>query len=155
MVLSLGHEGDTALIDPLHSAGPYTHEIVASLLDPPDEKIVIDLGAGPGNFTAYLEISGHNVIAVDIDESDYRAAGHSSAPFLVADLDESLPAVPGVLGGAIAIEIIEHLESPLRFIRMIAEALVDGGWLIITTPNVSSFSSRLECVVRGHRFSIQ
>ncbi len=140
------------MIDPLHSAGPFTHEIVASLLDPPGENIVVDLGAGPGNFTAHLEQSGYNVIAVDIDEDDYREARHSSAPFLIGNLDESLPELPGPLGGVVAIEIIEHLESPLGFIRAIADALVDGGWLILTTPNVLSISSRLEFLVRGNDF---
>lgn len=140
------------MIDPLHSAGPFTHELVASLLDPPDERIVVDLGAGPGNFTAYLQQSGYNVIAVDVDEDDYREAKHSSAPFLVADLDESLPDLPGPLGGVVAIEVIEHLESPLRFMRAITEALVVGGWMVVTTPNVLSISSRLEFLVRGHEF---
>jgi 2-polyprenyl-3-methyl-5-hydroxy-6-metoxy-1,4-benzoquinol methylase len=143
---------DSELIDPLHSAGPLTHEVVASLLDPPDGGIVADLGAGLGNFTALLEQSGYNVIAVDIDEDDYREAGHSSAPFVVANLDQALPELPGPLTGAVAIEVIEHLENPLHFLRSVADGLVEGGWLIVTTPNVLSLSSRLEFLVRGDDF---
>jgi len=140
------------IIDPTHSAGPFTHEVVASLLDPPADLTVMDLGAGPGNFTAYLHDAGYPVVAVDIDEDDYRQAGHSSAPFVEANLDEGLPDLSGPVGGAVAIEVIEHLENPLRFMRQVAAVLVDGGWLIVTTPNVLSLSSKLEFMVRGHDF---
>ena len=140
------------LIDPTNSAAPCTHDVVASLLDPPDELTVLDFGAGLGNFTAYLEGAGYPVPAVDIDENDYRRAGHSSAPFLQANLDDALPELPGPVGGAVAIEVIEHLENPLGFIRAVTEVLVDDGWLIVTTPNGLSLSSRLELMVRGHDF---
>jgi SAM-dependent methyltransferase len=140
------------MIDPVHSAGPMTHQIVASMLDPPNDLTVLDLGCGPGNFTAYLESAGYPVVAVDIDEGDYRDAGHASAPFLVANLDDSLPELPGPLGGVVAIEVIEHLENPLRFVRQIADSLTLGGWLIVTTPNVLSLSSRLDLMIRGHFF---
>ncbi len=145
-------DGGPRLIDPTHSASACTHEVVASLLDPPNELTVLDLGAGPGNFTAYLHNAGYAVVAVDIDEEDYRRAGHSSAPFLEANLDEALPEFAGPVGGAVAIEVVEHLENPLRFIRSIADVLPDGGWLIVTTPNVLSISSKLELMVRNHHF---
>jgi len=140
------------IVDPTHSAGVFTHEVVASLLDPPNDLTVLDIGAGPGNFTAHLQQAGYSVIAIDIDPDDYQQAGHSTAPFISANLDESMPPLPGPVGGAVAIEIIEHLESPLRFIRMMADSLVDGGWLIVTTPNVLSLASRIELLVRGHSF---
>jgi SAM-dependent methyltransferase len=141
------------LIDPNHSAAPFTHQVVASVLDPPNDLTILDLGAGPGNFTAYLHNAGYPVIAVDIDEDDYRRAGYASAPFLKANLDESLPDLPGPLGSAVAIEVIEHLENPLRFIRMLADTLVDGGSLVVTTPNVLSLSSRLEFLARCRNFN--
>lgn len=141
------------LIDPTLHAGPFTHEIVASLLDPPNEMFVIDLGAGTGNFTAYLERAGYQAVAIDIDEADYRTAGHATAPFIAANLDEALPEFMGYrIGGAVAIEILEHLESPLRLIRSIADVLVPDGWLIVTTPNVSSLSSKLEFLIRGNDY---
>lgn len=141
------------LIDPTHSAAPFTHEVVASLLDAPNDRWVLDLGAGPGNFTAHLQRAGYRVIAVDIDEDDYRRAGHATAPFITANLDEAFPeSLGGDIGGAVAIEILEHLENPLRLVRSVADMLVDGGWLIVTTPNVSSLSSKLELMIRGNDF---
>jgi SAM-dependent methyltransferase len=138
------------MIDPDSRAGPFTHEIVASLLDPPDGSLVADFGAGTGNFAAYLEQAGYNVVAIDIDREDYIAAGYASAPFIEANLDDDVPELPSQLGGAVAIEIVEHLESPLRLLRQISGLLAEDGWLIVTTPNVESIGSKLELLVRGH-----
>ena len=140
------------LINPMGSAGPYTHEVVTSLLDPPNDLPVLDLGAGTGNFTAFLLDSGYRVVALDIDAEGYRNSGRSSAPFCEVDLDDELPVRPNTLGGVVAIEVLEHLENPLRLVRSVAASLVDNGWLIITTPNVTSLSSRLELLVRGHEW---
>lgn len=153
---AVGRKSAPRVIDPTQSAGPFTHEVVASLLDRPTELCVIDLGAGPGNFTAYLERAGYRVVAIDIDEEDYRRAGHATAPFIVANLDEVLPQLmDDGIGGVVAIEILEHLESPLRLIRSVADVLVNDGWLIVTTPNVSSLSSKLELIVRGNEFGFR
>jgi hypothetical protein len=46
--------------------------------------------------------------------------------------------------------VLEHLESPLRLIRELANRMNDGAWLILTTPNVDSLGSRIERLVRGH-----
>jgi len=139
-------------IDPARSAGPHTHEVVASILDPPRKHAVVDFGAGYGNFTAYLEMAGYPTIAVDIDRGDYQRSGHSSAPFVWANLDDALPDLPLPIDGAVGIEVIEHLENPLRFLRQVADLLPDGGWFVVTTPNILSLSSRLEFLVRGKEF---
>lgn len=125
---------------------------MASLLDPPGSGLVVDLGAGPGNFTALLASREYRVLAIDIDETDYAAAGHSSAPFRPADLDEGLPDLGEQVEGAVAVEVLEHLENPMRLVRSVASQLAQEGWFIITTPNVASLSAVLEQTVRGHLF---
>lgn len=138
------------MIDPLARSAMNNHQIVARLLDPPTELPVLDIGAGVGNFTAYLVSHGYPAIALDIDRADYCDAGHSTAPFIEVNLDDQLPVAPESAAGAVAIEVFEHLESPLRTMRHIAQTVIPGGFLIITTPNVMSWASRLELLVRGH-----
>lgn len=138
------------MIDPMARSARNNHAIVSGLLDPPTDLPVLDIGAGVGNFTAHLVSRGYPAVALDIDPDDYYKAGHSRAPFITADLDEELPVRPASAAGAVAIEVLEHLESPLRTLRHMAEAVVPGGFIIITTPNVMSWGSRLELLVRGH-----
>lgn len=140
----------TLHIDPTARSAINNHAIVSRLLDAPNGLSVLDVGAGVGNFTAHLAARGYEPIAIDIDPVDFREAGYAVAPFLAANLDESLPVGPGTAGGAVAIEVFEHLEAPLRAMRLLADALVEGGFLIVTTPNVMSWGSRLELLVRGH-----
>jgi SAM-dependent methyltransferase len=138
------------MIDPTGAAALNVHEIVAELLDPPSALPVLDLGAGKGNFTAHLLSEGHKAIALDIDPTDYAEAGYCDAPFIETNLDDCLPVLPGSASGAVAIEVLEHLEAPLHALRRTAEAIITGGFLIVTTPNVMSWGSRLELLVRGH-----
>jgi 2-polyprenyl-3-methyl-5-hydroxy-6-metoxy-1,4-benzoquinol methylase len=139
-----------ALIDPTAGAAINVHEIVAALLDPPSQLPVLDVGAGTGNFTAYLTSCGYETIAVDIDPVDYRNAGYCGAPFIEANLDEELPVPLESASGCVAIEVLEHLEGPLLTLRRMAGAVTIGGFVIVTTPNIMSWTSRLELVVRGH-----
>lgn len=138
------------MLDPMARSAMNNHAIVSDLLDRPDGLPILDIGAGVGNFTAHLVARGYDAIALDIDPDDYIHAGFSTAPFISANLDEALPLEPESAAGAVAIEVLEHLESPLRTMRDLAGALVPGGFLIVTTPNIMSWGSRLELLVRGH-----
>lgn len=127
-----------------------THRAVGKLLDPPGGRPVLDVGAGVGNFTAYLGSHGYQAVALDLDPHDYRDAGYCDAPFVLADFDVGLPVAAGAADGAVAIEVLEHLESPLRTLRQMADAVAVGGFVIVTTPNVMSWVSRAKFVLRGH-----
>ncbi len=127
------------LIDPTGAAGVNTHLVVANLLDEPDGSLVLDIGAGRGNFTYVLESHSYRTIAIDIDPDDYV---HSTAPFVQANLGDGLPISSASCGGIVAIEVIEHLEEPLRLIREIARCLRPNGFAIITTPNLTFLASR-------------
>jgi SAM-dependent methyltransferase len=61
-----------------------------------------------------------------------------------------MPIASSSLDGIVAVEVVEHLEQPLFFVREAARCLRLGGWMIVTTPNVLSLGSRLEFLVRGY-----
>src|SRR5262249_51276631 len=48
-----------------------------------------------------------------------------------------------------AIEVIEHVESPIGFLRNVGNLLVPGGIAVVTTPNVESLPARLKFLLRG------
>jgi SAM-dependent methyltransferase len=134
-------------LDPGRMAGIGTHAAVAALVDPPDGETVLDAGAGEGAFTEWLVSHGYNAVAVGIEREQYRFPG---ARFVQTDLDQGLPFSDSSLVGIVAIEVLEHLENPLRLFREAARCLTDGGWLVVTTPNVRSLSSRFNFLIRGH-----
>lgn len=113
---------------------------------------VLDVGAGTGAFAVRLAKAGYDVTAVDIDADQWAAP---EVRFVTADVDEGLGCFPGSsFDVACAIEVIEHLESPWVLFRELHRIVVPGGYLVLSTPNVSSFLSRWLFLRRGrfHQF---
>lgn len=105
---------------------------------------LIDIGAGPGGFSAAAKREGFEVSAIEMDRRccEYLERGLgvraicSDQP--VARLRELPPA------RAIAMwHVLEHLRDPAEMLAAAVEGLQDGGVLAIGVPNPSSLQFRL------------
>lgn len=109
--------------------------IVASL---PDVRTVCDLGCGNGYLAGLLARNGYELTGVDASQSGIaiaRGRYGSTATFLEARIDESLPAALGSnFDAVVSSDVIEHLYRPRELPRCAARLLRSGGWLIIGTP---------------------
>jgi 2-polyprenyl-3-methyl-5-hydroxy-6-metoxy-1,4-benzoquinol methylase len=96
-----------------------------------------------------LNSLGFDVLAVDRDATIYQGR----QPFLTQDLNA--PHFAQAIGPAsfdliVAVEVIEHVESPINFLRNIAQLLTPNtGCAVITTPNVDSLPARLRFLFGG------
>lgn len=107
-----------------------------------------DLGAGPGAMSERLHALGYDVVAVDHDHAVYQG----SFPFVALDFNQ--PGFASQLGVGtfdliVAVEVIEHVESPIGFLRNVAQLLKPAGIAVITTPNVDSLPARAKFLVAG------
>jgi len=113
---------------------------------------VLDLGCGEGALSKRLVDLGYEVLAVDRDPARFRADG---ADFVSLDLDD--PAATGRFVDEhqgrfeliLAIEVIEHLQSPWAFLAACRRLCRPDTHLILTTPNVGSWWSRLWFLLTG------
>jgi 2-polyprenyl-3-methyl-5-hydroxy-6-metoxy-1,4-benzoquinol methylase len=107
-----------------------------------------DLGAGPGAIAERLRSLGCDVVAVDRNSIGFEA----QTPHVSLDFDQ--PDFASQIGSAsfglvTAIEVIEHVESPIGFLRNIRNLLLPGGVAVLTTPNVDSLAARCKFLLRG------
>jgi 2-polyprenyl-3-methyl-5-hydroxy-6-metoxy-1,4-benzoquinol methylase len=107
-----------------------------------------DLGTGPGAMAESLQRMGCDVIGADMSANGFEA----KLPHVVVNFDQPDFAAKlgvGKFGLVTAIEVIEHVESPIGFLRNIGELLAPGGIAVLTTPNVESLPARLKFLLRG------
>lgn len=128
---------------------PGLHDFVFStVIDDMKRGKVLDLGAGTGAFAQRLAGAGFDVTAVDREAEGFEADVNFRAVDLGAPgWEEQLG--PGQWPLVVAIEVIEHLEAPIAFLRSVAALLAADGRAVVTTPNVDSLPARGKFLLRG------
>lgn|SRR5437879_5013899 len=107
-----------------------------------------DLGAGPGAMTERLHALGCEVVPVGRDPSAYLG----DFPLVILDFNQTGFASQFGIGRfdlVVTVEFIEHVESPIGFLRNISQLLAPEGVAVITTPNVNSLPARAKFLLAG------
>ncbi|MBL0922229.1 MAG: class I SAM-dependent methyltransferase [Phycisphaerales bacterium] len=133
---------------------PGTHARVVDLLRavqaPGPNVRVLDIGAGQGALSARLHEAGYAVSACDLFPEMFRAKG---VECLGVDANGRLPYPDRSFDLAVAVELVEHLDGHRALYSEAARILKPGGALVFTTPNISSFKSRLSFLMTGYFYS--
>ena len=137
-----------ALIQSDGASAAHLHTVALSLITGEKRK-VLDLGCGRGDLARRIVATGHAQVFA-CDGFAHGEIGRSGIPFVLADLNRSLPFADGEFSNVLAIEVIEHLENPRAFIREIIRILSPGGQAIVSTPNNFAWTSLLSVVLRGY-----
>lgn len=107
-----------------------------------------DLGSGPGAMAARLHETGCDVIPADQSANRFvPQLPHQTVNFDQTDFAAKLG--ERAFGIVTAIEVIEHVESPIGFLRNVRRLLSPSGVAFVTIPNVDSLPARLKLLVAG------
>jgi 2-polyprenyl-3-methyl-5-hydroxy-6-metoxy-1,4-benzoquinol methylase len=122
------------------------HNVLAPFVRPGLKAV--DLGSGPGAMAARLAELGCDVLAADLSKNGFAVGlPHITVDFNQPDFATLLG--PHQFGLVTAIEVIEHVESPIGFLRNISRLLAPGGVAVLTTPNVDSLPARFKFFLSG------
>ena len=128
--------------------------LIAALIPPtafPARKPrILDLGCGEGALAQRCFDQGYDVVAVDCDALQFKAQGPAFIPIDLNDahaVDQLVANHQGAFDLILAVEVIEHLRCPCAF--RLSPPLQPETHLIVTTPNVSSWWSRLWFFLTG------
>ena len=95
---------------------------------------LLDLGCGPGFYTAALRERGADVTPVDNDPAEMTGTGASPEGAIVADAG-ALPIEDSSVDGVFCSNMLEHTPTPERVIAEIERVLRPGGWGYISWTN--------------------
>jgi 2-polyprenyl-3-methyl-5-hydroxy-6-metoxy-1,4-benzoquinol methylase len=119
---------------------------------------ILDFGAGQGALSERLVDAGFEITSVDIDDANFKSkkstfvkVNFDSQESIMNFVDNNKEKFDAVLG----IEVIEHVEDQWNYVRQLMNLLKPGGLILITTPNTTSWLSRLIFFFTGkfHQFS--
>jgi SAM-dependent methyltransferase len=138
---------------------PGLHEaLLKQVLQLPEvgpETPILDIGCGSGAWLARLARHGFKRLHGVDNQSFTRfpPAEETGASFSCshADLDNDPDLGLGTasFGLITAIEVIEHVHNPGRFLSHAARHLDNNGYFLITTPNLHSIRARLRFALTG------
>lgn len=138
----------------LMKANPDLHPTLAHRLQRvlPPASFILDLGAGEGALSARLTDMGYRVLAVDQNIEQFRAVG---AQFVQLNFNDSVSMAVFAteheerFDAVVGMEVIEHVENPWDYIRLLKRLVKPAGLIAITTPNVESWASRWNYLLTG------
>ncbi len=105
---------------------------------------LVDIGAGPGGFSAAAKQAGFDVTAIEMNERccEYMREGIGVRAICTEQPIEQLEQLGPV--STIALwHVLEHLRDPARMLTVAAERLQPGGVLALGVPNPDSLQSRV------------
>ncbi len=125
-----------------------TYDRVLRLIGEDRSARILDVGAGEGYFCRRLKDLGYAVEACDVPAADFKCP---DVPFVPVDLSRPpMPIPDDQYDCVVAIEVVEHMENHFQFMRELIRVTKPGGRIIVTTPNVLSFSSRWHFFLYGY-----
>ena len=148
-IQSLSETYDSTYRGLLIHAMPSLHEYCMSLIQSlplPANARVLDLGAGEGAFSLRLLDAGYEVNAAELDPQRFGVDAPCQNIDLNLDFHDKWNERFQLV---VAIEILEHLHNPRHFIRNCLSMLAPEGFLLISSPNVESWFSRIRFLRDG------
>ncbi len=140
-------------LDHLASAGKFNAWVFDNFKDALGEN-VLEIGCGSGNFTSLIARQSPRVTAVDIHEPYVATAQRRLASFpgvqVICD-DATTRQWDETFDTVVLLDVLEHIENDVSFLRSLAKCLRPGGRLILKVPAAPWLYSPMDQAIGHHR----
>jgi SAM-dependent methyltransferase len=96
---------------------------------------VLEVGCATGNTLSYFKHAGAQTLGIELSAEAARLARERHGLDVIEGSVERIALPAAHFDVVLALEVIEHMLSPLTFLRQCAAALRVGGCLFLSTPN--------------------
>jgi len=121
----------------------YMGRVVTMLGSSSGEK-VLDIPAGNGLLSVALKENGFNVTSADLNQE--------RPDFDYVDMSKPFPYQDNEFDIVVCLEGIEHVLNPTLLAKELIRVCKSGGKIIVSTPNIMNFYSRLQFLFTGSFF---
>jgi len=114
------------------------HKVLPFVDDLPRDARVLELGCGPGDLLDWLRGRGFTAArGIDVSAEQVALARARGLGAEVADVFEHLERSRDRVDAILAFDFVEHFDRDelMRLVPAVRDALVDGGRLVVQTPN--------------------
>jgi len=150
--LFVGYRPDSARFD---SVSVEPGEATAMILDRiPSGSRLLNVGCGTGVLASLVQRTCNaTVLGVEPDPVRAEMARSKGVEVVCGYFDESLASEVGQFDVIILVDVIEHLQTPARLIRLLLKSLKPGGFIVLSVPNVAHWSMRLSLLTGRFNYS--
>jgi len=118
----------------------------------------LDIGCGDGSFSVLFKevLKAEKGYGIEIFPESAAKANRKGICTIISDVGfSSIPFKDEFFDVVFALEIIEHLSNPSHFLEEIYRVLKPQGVIIISTPNIASWHSRLHLAMGYQPYPIR
>jgi len=135
-------------ISALARSMPDLDRVLAGLVerDPRTGGGLLDVGCGVGGLATYIgaKLDLNELVGVDVDPDRLEEASARGVKPLMLDLNvDALPLESGSMRLVTCFGVLAYLSLYDNTLSESARVLEDGGWLLLSMPNLASYSNRL------------
>lgn len=130
-------------VDPSRPNNP--HALALDLVGA--NKRVLELGCAAGHVTRALVDQGCSVVGLEVDPTAAALAAEVADAVHVVDLSDPTAmegvVAPGQFDVVLAGDVLEHLVDPLATLRVCRRMLKEGGYVVLSLPNIAHADVKL------------